>query len=101
MEPEAEAASASSNLGFISLCSLAAGKRSKGKGQGQETGESERIDRSDRSICFRVGSGACVAVVPKNHRATRWPLAATGSCRTARRAVPTRPRRRRPCKTRG
>ena len=73
VEPEAEAASASAsaNLGFISLCSLAAGKKSKGKGQGQETGENERMDRSDRSIRFRVDSGACVTVVPKNHPATR------------------------------
>ena len=58
VEPEAEAASASSNLGFISLCSLAAGERNKGKGQGQETGENERMDRSDRSIRFRVDLGA-------------------------------------------
>lgn len=71
VEPEAEAASASSKLGFISLSSLAAGKRSKAKGQGQETGESDRMDRSDRSIWFRVDSGACVTVVPKSRPATR------------------------------
>ena len=73
VEPEAEAASASAsaNLGFISLCSLAAGKKSKGKELGQERRESERMDRNDRSIRFRVDSGACVTVVPKDHPATR------------------------------
>lgn len=52
------------DLGFVSLCQLC--------DVGQlDSVQDERLDRSERSITFKVDSGACTTVVPVKHTAVR------------------------------